>query len=174
MSHAATSLGRRVRHELVQYWIICAYLYVCFAAIVFYKTAVLRANGIEYAPYGTALVEALLVGKFLMIGHAVGLGDSHRPRRMALALLTKAVILLLFLMALSAAEEVIRGLIHGRTVLDAVRDLWGGTLLQVFATSLLMLLILIPYLAFKEMARVIGPERLRAILFARDGAPVPN
>ena len=170
MSHTAASLGRRVRHELVQYWLICAYLYVCFAAIVFYKTAVLRANGVEYAPYGTALIQALIVGKFVMIGHAVGLGDIHRPRRMALALLTKAVMLLLFLMALSAAEEVIRGLIHGQTVLASVRDLWGGTLLQVFATALLMLLILIPYLAFRELARVLGPERLRAVLLARDGA----
>ena len=170
MSHAATSLGRRVRHELVQYWLICAYLYVCFAAIVFYKAAVLRANGIEYAPYGAALIQALIVGKFIMIGHAVGLGGSHHPRRMALALLTKAVVFLLFLMALCAAEEVVRGLIHGRTVLASVRDLWGGTLLQVFATSLLMLLILIPYLAFRELAGVIGPERLRAILLERDGA----
>jgi len=170
MSHAATSLGRRVRHELVQYWIICAYLYVCFAAIVFYKTAVLRANGIEYAPYGAAAIEALLVGKFLMIGHAVRLGERRRPRRMAFALLAKAAVFLLFLMALSAAEEVVRGLVHGRTVLASVRELWGGTLLQVFATSLLMLLILIPYLAFKELARVVGPERLRAVLLARDGA----
>ena len=170
MSHAATSLGRRVRHELVQYWIICAYLYVCFAAIAFYKTAVLRANGIEYAPYGAAAIEALLVGKFLMIGHAVRLGERRRPRRMAFALLAKAAVFLLFLMALSAAEEVVRGLVHGRTVLASVRELWGGTLLQVFATSLLMLLILIPYLAFKELARVVGPERLRAVLLARDGA----
>ncbi|MBV8616952.1 MAG: hypothetical protein JOY66_24700 [Acetobacteraceae bacterium] len=170
MSHAARSLGRRVRHELVQYWLICAYLYVCFAAIVFYKTAILRANGVEYAPYGAAAVEALIVGKFLMIGHAVGLGERHRPRRMALALLAKAVIFLLFLMALCAAEEVVRGLIHGRTVIASVQELWGGTLLQVFATALLMLLILIPYLAVKELARVVGPERLRAILLARDGA----
>ena len=170
MSHAAASLGRRVRHELVQYWLICAYLYVCFAAIAFYKTAVLRANGIEYAPYGAAALEALLVGKFLMIGHAVGLGDSRRPRRMVFALLTKAVDFLLFLMALSAAEEIVRGLIHGRTVIASVQELWGGTLLQVFATALLMLLILIPYLAFKELARVIGPERWRAILLERDGA----
>ena len=170
MSHAARSLGRRVRHELVQYWLICAYLYVCFAAIVFYKTAILRANGVEYAPYGAAAVEALIVGKFLMIGHAVGLGERHRPRPMALALLAKAVIFLLFLMALCAAEEVVRGLIHGRTVIASVQELWGGTLLQVFATALLMLLILIPYLAVKELARVVGPERLRAILLARDGA----
>ncbi|MBV8613258.1 MAG: hypothetical protein JOY66_05735 [Acetobacteraceae bacterium] len=170
MSHAATNLGKRVRHELVQYWLICAYLYVCFAAIAFYKAAVLRANGVEYAPYGAAAIEALLVGKFILIGHAVRLGERRRPRRMAFALLTKAAVFLLFLMALCAAEEVVRGLIHGRTILASVRSLWGGTLLQVFATSLLMLLILIPYLAFKELARVVGPERLRAVLLARDGA----
>ncbi len=168
MSHAAANLGRRVRHELVQLWLICAYLYICFAAIVFYKAAVLHANGVEYVPYGAAAIQALLVGKFIMIGHAARIGERRRPRRMVFALLTKAVIFLLFLMALSAAEEIIRGLIHGRTVIASVRSLWGGTLLQVFATALLMLLILIPYLAFRELGRVIGPERLRALLLEPD------
>jgi hypothetical protein len=168
MPGAATNLGRRVRHELAQYWLICAYLYICFAAIVFYKTAILRANGVDYLPFGTAIVQALLVGKFIMIGDAVGLGESRRPRRMAFTLLAKAVFYLLFLMVLSAAEEIITGLIHGRTVMASILGLWGGTLLQVFATSLLMLLILVPYLAFRELATVIGPERLRALLLKPD------
>jgi hypothetical protein len=49
----------------------------------------------------------------------------------------------------------------------SLRGLWGGTLLQVFASSLLMLLILIPYIAFGEAARMVGPERLRALLLDR-------
>ncbi len=168
MSHAATNLGRRVRHELVQYWLICAYLYICFAAIELHKIAILHSNGIEYVPYGAAAIEALLVGKFIMIGHAARIGERRRPRRMVFALLAKSVFYLLLLMALSAAEEVIRGLIHGRTVIASIQSLWGGTLLQVFSTGLLMLLILIPYLAFREFGRVIGPERLRAILLEPD------
>ena len=167
MSHAAASIGTRVRHELVRYWLICAYLYICFGAIMLYKAAILQANGIDYWPYGAAAIQALLLGKFLMIGEAVGLGERRRPQRLVFALLAKSVFFLLFLMALSAVEEVVRGLIHGRTVMASVRGLWGGTLLLVFASSLLMLLILIPYIAVGEAARVIGPERLRALLLER-------
>jgi hypothetical protein len=167
MSHAVARFGRRVGRELVEFYIIATYLYVCFAAIVLYKTAILRAHGIEYWPYGAAAIQALLVGKFVTIGHAIRLGERRRPRRLLFAVLTKAVFFLIFLMALCAAEEVVRGLIHGRTVIESLQDLWGGTLLQVFALSLIMLLILIPYLAFREAARMVGPERLRTLLLER-------
>jgi hypothetical protein len=167
MSHAAANIGTRVRRELVRFWMIAAYLYICFGAIVLYKTAILHAQGIDYWPYGAAAIQALLLGKFLMIGEAVGIGERRRPQRMVFVLLTKSVFFLLFLMALSAAEEVVTGLIHGRSAMASVRDLWGGTLLQVFASSLLMLLVLIPYIAVREAARVIGPERLRALLLER-------
>ncbi len=170
MSHAAANIGTRVRHELVRFWMIAAYLYVCFGAIVLYKTAILHAQGIDYWPYGAAAIQALLVGKFVMIGEAVRLGERLRPQRMVFVLLQKSVYLLLFLMALSAAEEVVTGLIHRRSVMASVQGLWGGTLLQVFATSVLMLLILIPYIAVGEAARVIGPERLQALLLERTPA----
>ncbi len=167
MSHAAANIGTRVRHELVRFWMIAAYLYVCFGAIALYKAAILQAHGIDYWPYGAAAIEALLVGKFVMIGDAVELGERRRPQRLVFALLEKSVFFLLFLMALSAAEEVVTGLIHGRSVMASVRGLWGGTLFQVFASSLLMLLILIPYIAVGEAVRMIGPERLRALLLER-------
>jgi hypothetical protein len=163
MSHHNTSLFGRLRHELIQYWLICAYLYICFAAIVLYKTAVLRGEGIEYELYGTAAIQALLVGKFIMLGHAVKIGERH-PRQVVFALPIKAALFLLFLMALSAGEEIVMGLIHGRTATASLKSLWGGTLLQVFATSLLMLLILVPYLAFRDLAHALGPGRTRALL----------
>ena len=170
MSDSAATIGTRVRHELVRFWMIALYLYICFGAILLYKAAILHAQGIAYWPYGTAAIQALLLAKFLLIGEAFGLGGSHRPRRMIVALLIQAVIFLLFLMLLSAAEEVVTGLIHGRSVMMTLDHLWGGTLLQVFATSFLMLLILIPYLAVREAARMVGPERLRAILLERSSA----
>ncbi|MEO8715892.1 MAG: hypothetical protein ABI369_12845, partial [Acetobacteraceae bacterium] len=44
------TLGQRLRHELLQYGLISAYLYVCFVALIFYKVSILRGEGISYAP----------------------------------------------------------------------------------------------------------------------------
>ena len=170
MSEKSASVRRRVRHELVRFWVISAYLYVCFGAIILYKAAILRGHGFEYETGGGAAIQALIVAKFIMLGEAVGIGERYQRRSLVFVVLAKAVLLLLLLMALSAIEQVVEGLIDGRTAIVSLRGLWGGTLLQVFATSFLMLLILIPYIGFGEFARVLGPERLRAVLL-ESGTP---
>ena len=51
-----------------------------------------------------------------------------------------------------------------RTAVASLNSLWGGTLLQVLAMSFLMLLILVPYIAFREVAGALGPKQLKALL----------
>jgi hypothetical protein len=46
-------------------------------------------------------------------------------------------------------------------------DLAGGTLWQVLATSFIMLLILIPWFAFRAVGEVIGDETLVRLFFER-------
>ena len=77
----APAIVHKVAHELWQYAIISAYLYVCFGALLFYKAAILNGAGISYAPYGTAAIKALILGKFILLGEAAGLGDRYEKRR---------------------------------------------------------------------------------------------
>ena len=46
-SPAKISLRKRVTDELEEVAIIAAYLYVCFAAILYLKVSILKAHGIE-------------------------------------------------------------------------------------------------------------------------------
>ena len=50
------AVGRKLGHELREFALIFAYLYACFGAIMLYKTAILRGQGIDYTPYGFAVV----------------------------------------------------------------------------------------------------------------------
>jgi len=77
----AASLARNVSHELWQFAIIAGYLYVCLGALILFKTAILRGEGISYAPFGVAAVKALVLGKFILLVHAVGLGDRFKKRK---------------------------------------------------------------------------------------------
>ena len=77
------------------------------------------------------------------------------------------------LFVLTAIEEVIVGLIHGHTVAESLSEFLGGSLLQVVALCLVMLLILIPYLAFKEVDEALGQGRIwQVMLEYRDGRRV--
>ena len=168
---AGAALGRRVRHELVQFAVISAYLYVCFGAEILYKTAILNAEGISYAPYGLAAVKALILAKFMLIGRAARLGDRYRDRRVIYVILHKSLLFLLLLFVLSEIEEAVTGILHSRGA-DTVLAGLGGTLLwQTIATTLMMWLILIPYITVTEVSAVLGEGRLWQLLIAhRKGA----
>jgi hypothetical protein len=161
------TLGQRLRHELVQYALISVYLYVCFGAMLLYKMAILHAAGIDYAPYGLAAVKALILGKFMLLGRAARLGDRYQDRRVIHVIGYKSLLFLLLLFVLSELEEVITGIVHGRTLDAVVAEMTGSTLWQTGATILIMLLILLPYIAFGEVSAALGEGGLRQLLLAR-------
>jgi hypothetical protein len=161
------TVGRRLRHELVQYALISLYLYVCFGAMLLYKIAILHAEGISYAPYGLAAAKALILGKFMLVGHAARVGDRYKDRRVIYVIAHKSLMFLLLLFVLSELEEVIVGMVHGRTLDAIVAVMTGSTLWQTGATILIMLLILLPYIAFREVSAALGEGRLRQLLLAR-------
>jgi hypothetical protein len=68
------------------------------------------------------------------------------------------------LLVLSIIEEAIVAVIHGQTISASVVYVAGGTLPETLASCLIMLLVLIPYLAFRELNEVLGEGRLRQIL----------
>jgi hypothetical protein len=55
-----TSLGERAIHELKEFLIIAAYLFVCFSAVAYFKASILKAYGVSFAPFGFALAKALI------------------------------------------------------------------------------------------------------------------
>lgn len=172
--HQQAPLVERVQHELSEYLMISAYLFICFGALLFYKAAILHSDGIEFAPFGIAIVKALVVGKFVLILHALKIGEQKDSARVLFAdILKKSALFLIFLGALTVAEEFIVGLLHGRFVVDAVGDIGGGTLQQALATSMLMLLILIPYFTFRVVAVRLGEGVLWKLLTERAPAVSP-
>jgi hypothetical protein len=175
MTHDAQSkptIGQRAVDELKEFLVVAAYLYICFAALAYLKAAILHANGIAFAPFGFAVVKALICAKFMSIGHAMHLGQLKRQKTQALIwpTLYRSFVFFLLLLVLNVLEEVIVGLIHHRTVADSVAEIGGGTLDQMIATSVIILLILIPFFAFRSLGDVVGERNLiRVFLKSRHG-----
>ena len=161
------ALKDKAIHEAKEYVIIFAYLYICFAAIIFYRDAVLQAEGIPYAAYGVAVVKAIILGKFVLLGQAARLGERWKPAAPvpALLILRKASFFLVLLVVLTIAEEAVMALIHGRGVVSALMEIGGGNWQQKFATCLLLWLILMPYFIIRQISEILGEGALRRMLF---------
>lgn len=155
-------VSHRVVEELQRVIVTTFYLYVCFAAILLYRTATLHSYGIEYAPWGLAAIKALVLGKFVLIGRATGLGERYRHKPLIYPILHQSMLFMIMLIILSIAEEVIKGYFHGQSFIDSVSDLGGA--LQIVATALLLLLVLIPYLGIIRLSDYMGQDKLRRIM----------
>jgi hypothetical protein len=162
---------QRVEKELHEYAIASAYLFSCFTAILFYKSAVLGAAGFSAVPLGFAAAKALILGKFLLIGEAAGVGTRLESRNLLQYTLRKTVLLFLLLIALTVVEEMLVGWYHGRSVADTIEEHQWPSAMEIIANSLLMLLVLLPYVAVKELSRALGPGVLRRLWLSPSARP---
>lgn len=172
-SAAKAPLHEKALEEFKELLILTIYLYICFGALMLQKTAVLRDAGISFDMWGIALVKAVLLAKFMLVGRALHIGQQrYRNEALIWPTLYQSVLTLLLLLVLDAAEEVLVGLIHKRTLLDSLAHVAGPTPLQIAATCLIMLLILVPYFAFQNLGEVLGGRTLARLFLVDRRTPV--
>jgi hypothetical protein len=164
-TEAKDSLRDKAVDELREFSIVAAYLYVCFTALAYFKAAVLQAHGVDFAPFGIAAIKALICAKFMSVGHAVHLGERHRKEALIWPTLRRSFAFLALLVVLNVLEEVIIGYIHHRALMDSIAAVGGGTIHQLIAGSIVVLLILIPFFAFRSLGDVVGERALLRLFF---------
>src|SRR4029077_3595355 len=156
---------QRAAHELKEFVILTLYLYITLGAVIVMKTAVLHTEGIEFSPWGIAIVKALLLAKFMLIGRALKIGERDKTRPLIWPTLYKAFAFLMLLIVLTIIEEAVVGLFHGQSVAASLRDLVGRRLEETLAGYLIMLLVLTPYVAFRVLGEAVGEGRLTRMFF---------
>jgi hypothetical protein len=159
-SEAKIPLKKRAAHELREFCVVAGYLLICFMALAYLKAAILRAHGIPFAPFGFAVVKALICAKFVLILDVFHVGDRFKTRALIWPTLYKSLTFLVLLLVLNALEEVLVGLLHHRSVADSLNEVGGGTFPQLIATSVIGFLILVPFFAFRTLGEVVGEQNL--------------
>ena len=82
---AKAPLHQRAMHELKELVFISLYLYITLGAVILMKTAALHTQGVEFTPWGIAIVKAVVLAKFMLPrrGHEDGRARHHRPADLA-------------------------------------------------------------------------------------------
>ncbi|MCW1411913.1 hypothetical protein OLZ32_27215 [Rhizobium sp. 1AS11] len=163
-SGQAISILQRAKQEIKEYVFLCAYLSVCFAAILLYEMAVLGGQGVEFLVFGIPALKALILGKFILLGHTIRLGERSDSSRLVGVVAYKAALYLSLILVMSLAEECVVGFLHGRTLSVVIADI-ATRLPELLAMSAIMLLILIHYLASRELGVALGKGRLWSLFF---------
>ena len=173
MKHAGPepNLRDKALAELREFWYISIYLILFLGCFNLYRRLILEDAHLPYISYGFRLVEALIVAKIVLIGEALGLGRSDGNRPLFVSVLRKVVLFGLFIVAFSIIEHAVEALLHHEDWHGVVRQVLSIGYYEMLARTLVMLIALIPFFAFVELERVLGPGTLARLFFhGRAGA----
>lgn len=166
-TNAKATLRQRAEHELKELAVISAYLYVTLGALILLKAAVLHTEGIAFAPFGVAIVKAVVLGKFVLLGNLAHVGGRGVSGPLIWPTLRRAFAVLVLLVILTTIEEVVVGLFHHRSIAASLGELFGARLQETLAGYLIMLLVLIPFFAFRVLSEALGEGRLERMFFVQ-------
>ncbi len=158
---------KRIAHELVRYWITVAYLTFFLGAFTWYRRLILGEYHITYLHYWVAIIEALVLAKVILIGEALRLGRELEHRPLIFSVLHKAIMFSLFVGIIAILEHTIGGLIHGKGFAAGFHEIIHEGKDELLARCLLTFFAFIPFFAFRELERVLGEGKLRALFFHR-------
>jgi hypothetical protein len=171
-TYLKATLRQRAMHELTEFIILTAYLYITLGAVILMKASVLHDYGINSAVWGIAIVKAAVLAKFMLIGHAMKIGERYSSRPLIWPTLHKALAFLVLLIVLTIIEEVVVGLFHHQTVTASLDELFGAKLDETLAGIVILFLVLIPYFAIRVLSEALGESRLARMFFVeRESVP---
>lgn len=171
---AKAPLHKRALHEFKELVLVSLYLYITLGAVIVMKTAVLHSQGIEFTPWGIAIVKAVVLAKFMLLGDAMKIGERTTAHPLIWPTLHKAVAFLVLLIILTIIEEAVVGLFHRRSIAASLGELFGSRLEETLAGYLIMLLVLIPYFAFRVLGEALGDGRLTRMFFVEREPMAPR
>ncbi|WP_289015547.1 hypothetical protein [uncultured Methylobacterium sp.] len=166
----ASRLGRRVLAELKRMAAIFAYLWTVFGILVLHEWIVLSRHGIDYRFYGLAFVNSWILAKVVLVTEHFDVLPRWVGRPPIYRIVTRSIGLALILVAAYALEETVIGLVRGRSLADSL-PMVGGGVHGYLAISVIMAVALVPYFTVRELGRVLGRERLRALILSEPAPP---
>ncbi len=167
-SSETVSLKSRLAEELRRYLLVSLYLFICFGIILLYEASQSPAKEATLLTIGAALIKALVMGKFLLIGEALQAGSRIDAPTLVHRIAWRTIGMLIVLVILKLIEELIIGLVHGAGVGEIAGELLRQPWIAVLGPVLLMLLILIPLMTVIELRRVLGTDGLKGLLLSRE------
>jgi hypothetical protein len=161
------SVKEKALEEFKLFWIIALYLWLLFGAFMVYRRLVLAEFGVTYLNIGFAVVQALIIGKVILIGDAFKIARHFEDGPLAYSVLWKALIFSLFVMAFGVLEHVVEGLYHEENLREIAVRMMGIGKLELAARTLMLIAAFVPFFAFWELGRVVGREKLTGLFFSR-------
>jgi hypothetical protein len=173
MDKELKALKQKAIHEFKEFLFVFIYLWVFLATFIEFKSLVLAQRNIDFVAHGVALINALVLAKFMLIARAFHPARSAEGAPLIYPTLLKSAIFAITLAVFKALEDVIVGYFKGKSWTETIAELGGGSGKTIAIVTVMLFVVLIPLTAFGELERVVGAEKLHALFLVRRDASKP-
>jgi hypothetical protein len=154
--------------EIRKFGLVAAFLFFFFAAFNNYQRLILREYHIEYFKYGYSLIEALILGKVVLIGEIFHLGDRFRGKPLIFPTLYRTFSFSLLVLAFAVLEHFVKGFIHGQNFAASLQEI-SAKGPEIGAKIIMMFIAFIPMFAIWEISNLFDEGKLFALFFEHGG-----
>jgi hypothetical protein len=157
----------RFVHELNEFlsaFIFIAPFVLSFATFRLYVSA---TPGPALFVYATALVNALVLAKIVLIEEWVRMGKRSEDKALMLSTIHKSFFFTLLFLAFHILEGAVHHLWHGQTLASSLDTELVKNKSELLGTGLVIFFGSMPFFALREVRRVIGIDAFRSLFFSR-------
>jgi hypothetical protein len=165
MDKKGKTLKQKAAHELEEYFGISLYLFVILGMFVLFEAVLLKQHEIDFVAHGVALINALVLGKFMLIARAFHPGERADNKPLIYPTLLKSGIFAVVLTVCKILEDSIVKCFHGNSFVGSLADLLGGSWKIILVFTVIFFVVLIPLTAFGELDRIVGDGKVRRLFF---------
>jgi phosphatidylserine synthase len=152
-------------HQIISFIEIAVYLFLLFGILALHEAVASAKDGIEYHFYGFAIVNALVLGKVILVAEDFRFAEWFREQRPIYAILAKSVAFTILLLIFDIVEEVIVVTFKGKTIGESFPHIGDGSPRAFLFAIIIFSIALIPFFSFTEIGRVFGERELRSLFF---------
>ena len=168
-----SNLAHRIYHQVIQFLLIAVYLFVVFAVLALHEEVVAAKNGIAYHFYGFAAINAIILGKVMLVAEDLNFANrffrnlffTNGP--LVYVIVFKSVAFTILFFVFDIVEEVLVGVFKGKTVAESFPNIGGGSPRGIFFMIVVITVLLSPFFAYREVGKVIGEHELHSLMFTR-------
>jgi len=143
-------------------------LWVVLTLFALHESIVLAKHEIDYRGYGMALINAWVLAKVMLVAEDLKLGTRwFEHHRLMYRILSRSVLFALVFMGVHAAERLLIGWWRGKTIVESIPQIGGGSVAGVLSVGAILSVALIPFFALRALEQTLGPGVLRVLLARR-------
>jgi hypothetical protein len=162
------TIGATIRHEIRELIPAVIYFVITFNIIGFTKVLMLREYGIQVSTLVGATLGALLVAKAVLLVGVLPFMEPFPKIPILYNVLWKTLLYALAAVMIQVLEEVIRALLTHGDLASVVDVLWRP---HFWVIQIWLVMALLVFCAFRELIRVLGPERSKEIFLGMRSSP---